>query len=175
MRLHFFGFILNLLAIRAIGIKKFYTYELKSQYNANIEWKEYTHILVCTKATNSLGKEWGDKLMNKGIKQDSICVVAPIPKWMTKTPGSKNIIQTSIAHLEKNVPVFIDWEEKLVIANKINDYPTIILVAKDNRGNLSEIGRASGKYTDNKCNNLRKESNNSSPKIFRLFQMGLDN
>ena len=57
MRLHFFGFILNLLAIRAIGIKKFYTYELKSQYNANIEWKEYTHILVCTKATNSLGKE----------------------------------------------------------------------------------------------------------------------
>ena len=175
MRLHFFGFILNLFAIRAIGIKKFHTCELKSQYDANIKWEEYTHILVCTKATNSLGKEWGDKLMDKGIKRDSICVVAPIPKWMTKTPGSKHFIQTRITHLEKNVPVFIDWEEKLIIANKINEYPTIILVAKVNRGGFSEIGRASGKYTDNKCNNLPKESNRSYPKIFRVFKMGLDN
>ena len=35
------GFILNLLAIRAIGIKKFHTYELKNQYDISIEWENY--------------------------------------------------------------------------------------------------------------------------------------
>tara|TARA_B100000073_G_scaffold346975_1_gene359862 strand:+ start:2998 stop:3504 length:507 start_codon:yes stop_codon:yes gene_type:complete len=168
MRFHLFKFILNLLAIRAISIQKFHTYELKNQHDISIEWENYSHILICTKETKDLAKEWGKKLLNKGIKDDSICVITPLPKWMTKSPGAKKMIKTTIAHIEKEIPIFIDWGEKIININKICEYPTIILLSKNNQNDLYELGRVCGKYSDEKYNSLKKMSRSYSHKFFRF-------
>lgn len=140
--------------LHTYSIRKFNTCALKSQFNTRVNWTDYTHIIICDKNSHSCGLEWGENFLKEGISTKSICVIAPVPKWMTKTIGHKTIIRNAVKKIEKKVPVFIDWKQEIVELNNIDKLPTIILVFKGNDGKLYEKQRVTGKYTIKKYNKL---------------------
>jgi len=129
------------------AIRKFNTCNLKNQFKKSIKWDNYTHIVICDRTTHSEGIKWAQIFLDQGIKDESICIIAPIPKWMTQTPGYKTIIRGAIVHLEDKVPIFIDWTRELMELNNIVELPTIIIVFKGIDDNLYERVRVSGEYS----------------------------
>ena len=140
--------------LHTYSIRKFSTCTLKSQFNTRVNWGDYTYIIICDKNSHSYGLEWGESFLKDGINTKSICVIAPVPKWMTKTIGHKTIIRNAVKKLEKKVPVFIDWKQEIVELNDIDKLPTIISVFKGNDGKLYEKQRVTGKYTRKKYKKL---------------------
>ena len=140
--------------LHTYSIRKFSTCTLKSQFNTRVNWGDYTYIIICDKNSHSYGLEWGESFLKEGINTKSICVIAPVPKWMTKTIGHKTIIRNAVKKIEKKVPVFIDWKQDIVELNNIDKLPTIISVFKGNDGKLYEKKRVTGKYTIKKYKKL---------------------
>ena len=139
------------------AVRKFNTCILKNQFKNSIKWDNYTHIVVCDRKTHSEGIKWAQMFLDQGIKDESICIIAPISKWMTQTPGYKTIISGAIARLENKVPIFIDWTRELIELNNIVELPTIIIVFKDIDKNLYEKVRVSGKYSKCKYRELNRD------------------
>ena len=80
-------------------------------------------------------------------EKEKICAIATIPKWITRTPGSKYFIQKSIFILEKHISVFIDWGEDFSNKNHIYEYPSLLIIY-NNMGKITEIGRVTGDYNN---------------------------
>tara|TARA_B100000965_G_scaffold34702_3_gene25626 strand:- start:11218 stop:11679 length:462 start_codon:yes stop_codon:yes gene_type:complete len=140
--------------IGTFAVRKFNTCNLKNQFKKSIKWNDYTHIIICDQTTHSDGIKWGQTFLDQGINEQSICVIAPVPKWMTQAPGYKTIIRKAVIHLEDKVPVFIDWERDVMKLNNIDKVPTIIIVYIGRDGKLYEKARASGKYSKRKYKKL---------------------
>ncbi len=125
--------------------KSLYTPILKNQNDKEIDWKNYKYIIVGNrKGDGDTGKIWVDKIENYE-SLSVICAIATIPRWITRTPGSKYFIKKSIYLLEKNIPIFIDWEEDFSNNNDIHEYPTILIVRVQGE-TIIELGRIYGSY-----------------------------
>ena len=140
----------------ALGNNIVATPKLKSSRNTNLNWIKYNYIIVGNQNSKHEGYEWGNAILKtKKFHTNKICVIASVSKYMTLAPGSKYLIRNSIKMYENTVPIYIDWNEKFALKNKINEYPTILAVTyKD--GNLIEIGRITGKYTLRKMLHLQQ-------------------
>ena len=114
MRLHHLCLILlNVFGINN-GQKNVRIRALKSQQNVPIAWNKYNYIIVGSKGSKDASETWGAHISEKeNIPRQDICAIASVPKWLTKTPGSKYVIQKSIYLFENKIPIYIDWEENL--------------------------------------------------------------
>lgn len=146
---------LSILCTFGLCEHKFSTVHLKSQHNNNVNWLEYNYVIVGSKGSKEAGEIWGKHISDfKNIKQEDICAIASVPKWMTKSPGAKYVIRNSILLFESSIPVFIDWEEKFAISNHISTYPTILII-RDVNNQIVEIGRVSGEFNRNRWRKIR--------------------
>ena len=67
---------------------------LNSQFNENINWTNYNLILIGNKGSGPSTEEWSQKILcSSKIKEENICAIASVPKWMLKTSYSKIIIK----------------------------------------------------------------------------------
>ena len=134
---------------RACAQKELYTPTLKNQHNQEINWEECKYIIIGNRrGDGDTGKLWADKIFNYKTKEkEKICAIATIPKWITRTPGSKYFIQKSIFILEKHISIFIDWGEDFSNKNHIYEYPSLLIIY-NNMGKITEIGRVTGDYNN---------------------------
>ncbi len=140
------SFILYFCSLKTSIQTQLYTPMLISQRNEEINWANCKYLVVCKNGPYESCKEWAHHIIEKKLK--NICAILSIPKWYTKAIGSKYLIKKSIYILETRIPIFIDWEEEFAKSNNINIYPTIVLLKNENH--ITELGRVSGKYTNNK-------------------------
>ena len=140
-------FVLFTTCLRACIQKNLYIPPLKNQNDKEIDWKNYKYIIVGNrKGDGDVGKIWMNKIESYESKSN-ICAIATIPSWITRTPGSKYFIKKSIYLLEKNIPIFIDWEEDFSNNNNIHEYPTILIIHVEG-DNITEGGRIYGSYNN---------------------------
>tara|TARA_Y100000389_G_scaffold109340_1_gene106401 strand:+ start:5605 stop:6093 length:489 start_codon:yes stop_codon:yes gene_type:complete len=160
MKIHIFLF-LQFFALCGKSLsKQFYTINLKSQKSNSLDWNKFKYIIVGNQYSDVASEKWGEIIsVNENINLNEIAAIAGIPKWMTKTPGSKYLIQKTVLLYRNQIDIFIDWEEKFVKKNHITEYPTILVIGRIN-GELVELGRVSGQYNVKRWNDLRSFSNN---------------
>ena len=95
MKRFVFYAVISTLKSLGLGQTKLYIPKLNSQYNKEINWKQYKCIIIGSKGSGDFGREWGEKL-SENVPKDQIGIIASVPRWMISPIGSKYIIKQSI-------------------------------------------------------------------------------
>ena len=124
---------------------------LNSQYDKPLNWSKYQYYIIASKNSENSAKIWSKKIIqHKKININKLCAIASVSSYYLKTPFSKLLIKNTLLLYQKEIPIYIDWNEKFSKLNNIESYPTIIIIHIENNNKYKIIKSISGEYSESK-------------------------